>query len=144
MYALTTSSEPGFAVAADRNPWINSPGADAKLFPGTGPDLFRPDIQGYNGSSDNARNGNAVTHQSEGQNVLFLDSHVSFEKRPYCSIEDDNIYTITDRGQQGSAFGSPALSATEPQARKDSILIHDDFKLAGGAGGATTPKGRTK
>jgi hypothetical protein len=33
-YALTTSSEPGVAVAADRNPWMNSPAAFAKHFPG--------------------------------------------------------------------------------------------------------------
>jgi prepilin-type N-terminal cleavage/methylation domain-containing protein len=142
LYALTTSSEPGFAVAADRNPWINSPGADAKIFPGTGTELFRPDIQGYGGSNDQARNGNAITHQNEGQNVLFLDSHVSFEKRPYCSLEDDNIYTITDKGQQGSPFGAQPVSSTEPLARKDSILIHDDFK--GSASTTTAVKGRTK
>jgi hypothetical protein len=125
-YALTTSGEPAFAVAADRNPWIKSPGADAKAFPGTGTGLFRPDIAPYNGSSDQARNGNAITHQNEGQNVLFLDSHVSFEKRPYCSLEDDNIYTLTDKAPLGSAFGSAPLSTSQPTTRKDSVLIHDD------------------
>jgi len=30
LYALTTSSEPGMAVAADRNPWIETPVAGAK------------------------------------------------------------------------------------------------------------------
>jgi len=34
LYALTTSSEPGMAVAADRNPWMDSPAAAAKQFPG--------------------------------------------------------------------------------------------------------------
>jgi hypothetical protein len=126
LYALTTSSEPGFAVAADRNPWIKSPGADAKPFPGTGADRFQPDIQGYGGTTDLARNGNAITHQNEGQNVLFLDAHVAFEKRPYCSIEDDNIYTTSDKAPQGSAFGATQpLSTLQPACRKDSYLIHD-------------------
>jgi prepilin-type N-terminal cleavage/methylation domain-containing protein len=141
LYALTTSSEPGFAVAADRNPWINSPGATAKLFPGTGTDRFQPDIQGYGGTNDLARNGNAITHQNEGQNVLFLDSHVSFEKRPYCSIEDDNIYTVTDKAPSGSAMGTVPTMASVPLARKDSLLLHDDTS---NTGGTATPAGRSR
>jgi prepilin-type processing-associated H-X9-DG protein len=125
-YALKISMEPDLAVAADRNPWLNSPGAAAKAFPGAGPDQFRPDVQGYGGSSDQARNGNALTHQSDGQNVLFLDGHVAFEKRPYCALENDNIYTITDKPPQGSPFGMQPASTSQPQARKDSLLIHDD------------------
>jgi prepilin-type N-terminal cleavage/methylation domain-containing protein len=142
LYALTTSSEPGFAVAADRNPWINSPGATAKVFPGQGPDLFRPDVQGFGGTSDQGRNGNAVTHQNEGQQVLFLDSHVSFEKRPYCSMEDDNIYTQTDKQPAGSAMGVVPTMTSQPLARKDSLLIHDDSSYSGGT--AAKPAGRTK
>jgi prepilin-type N-terminal cleavage/methylation domain-containing protein len=141
LYALTTSSEPGFAVAADRNPWLNSPGATAKPFPGTGTDRFQPDIQGYGGTNDLARNGNAITHQNEGQNVLFLDSHVAFEKRPYCSIEDDNIYTVTDKAPAGSAMGTVPTMASVPLARKDSLLLHDD---SSGATGTTTPAGRSR
>ncbi len=38
LYALTTSSEPGMAVAADRNPWMTSPAAEAK-------DAFRPVVR---------------------------------------------------------------------------------------------------
>ncbi len=142
LYALTTSSEPGFAVAADRNPWIRSPGADAKAFPGVGTDRFAPDIQGYGGSNDLARNGNAITHQSEGQNVLFLDSHVQFEKRPYCSVEDDNIYTITDKAPAGSAMGTAPGSGSLPLARKDSLLVHDDPQGTNGTTGGGTSGGR--
>ncbi len=144
LYALTTSSEPGFAVAADRNPWINSPGATAKAWPGQNTERFAPDVQGYGGTSDLARNGNAVTHQNEGQNVLFLDSHVQFEKRPYCSVEDDNIYTVSDRAGQGSAFGTGLPNmASVPLVRKDSLLLHDD-NTGGGTGGAAKPAGRSK
>jgi prepilin-type N-terminal cleavage/methylation domain-containing protein len=142
MYALTTSSEPGFAVAADRNPWIGSPGAAAKPFPGAGTEHFAPDMPGYGGTTDTARNGNAITHQNEGQNVLFLDSHVSFEKRPYCSIEDDNIYTVTDKQPAGSAMGTAPTMASAPLARKDSLLLHDDPSgVTGGSGSGSGGRG---
>jgi prepilin-type processing-associated H-X9-DG protein len=126
VYALTTSGEPGLAVAADRNPWLKSPAADpAKWID------FRPDVT-YGatlGSSDTAKKGNAIAHQNDGQNVLFLDSHVEFAKRAYCAVEDDNIYTIS-RGTNGGAdvygVGIPPVGATcVPANRKDSVLVHD-------------------
>jgi len=36
---------------------------------------------------------NSTNHTKEGQNVLYADSHVSFEKSPYVGIDGDNIYT---------------------------------------------------
>jgi prepilin-type N-terminal cleavage/methylation domain-containing protein len=94
LYALTTSSEPGMAVAGDRNPWQNSPAADAKTMDGSasGSPPFDPD-----GGREPIKTGNAIAHQEDGQNVLFLDSHVTFEKRPFCGINDDNVYTYWDR-----------------------------------------------
>jgi prepilin-type N-terminal cleavage/methylation domain-containing protein len=132
LYALTTSNEPGFAVAADRNPWIKSPAADPQNFT-----VFRPDVAyvgGALGTSDDAKKGNTIGHQLDGQNVLFLDSHVEFAKRSYCSIEDDNIYTISDdQTGKGSIKGlmptpAPALAPTN---RKDSLLVHDPDTMGG-------------
>jgi hypothetical protein len=128
---LTTSSEPGFAVAADRNPWITSPAGEPQPFTD-----FRPDVQPYTGSNEQARAGNAIAHQSEGQQVLFLDTHVEFEKRAYCSIEDDNIYTLSTNPQTGDPLGtmpSPAPGLT-PANRKDSLLVHDPDSMGGGGG----------
>ncbi len=130
-YALTTSSEPGFAIAADRNPWLKSPAGEAATWAS-----FKPDLTGYTGgTTETAKAGNAVSHQNEGQNVLFLDAHVDFEKRAYCSLEDDNIYTISTVPDQGSALGkAPTLTSYQPVNRKDSVLVHDpDF---GGRTGA--------
>ncbi len=84
LYALSTSSEPGMAVAADRNPFQDSPATEAKMFPG----IFIPD-----GGREAVKYGNAIAHEEEGQNVLFLDLHVAFENRSFCGILDDNIYT---------------------------------------------------
>jgi len=121
VYALTSSSEPGMAVAADRNPWIKSPGAEAKDFA-----LFKPDIKPWNGTSDEAKYGNAVAHQEDGQQVLFMDSHVDFEKRSYCAVEDDNIYTFLARVLDPRQLGTPpVVYVSEPGDRKDSLLVHD-------------------
>jgi len=123
-YALTTSSEPGLAVAADRNPWIKSPAAEVDPAVWS---AFKPDVQPYNGSTEQARNGNAISHQGDGQNVLFLDSHVEFAKRAFCSLEDDNIYTRSTVPNKGDAQGTrPAASSSDaPANRKDSLLVHD-------------------
>jgi len=113
-YALTTSSDPGLAVAADRNPWMDSPGASAKDI-----GLFDPD-----GGKEAVRAGNAIAHQEDGQNVLFLDIHVGFEKRSFCGVNDDNIYTFWDGGD--IRIGStPTVGVSEPQDSLDSLLVHD-------------------
>ncbi|MBN2131823.1 MAG: hypothetical protein JW741_20145, partial [Sedimentisphaerales bacterium] len=96
MYALTTSAEPGVAVAADRNPWIDSPSGKALDF-----SQFQPDVPPFNGTSEQARKGNVPRHRSDGQNVLFLDSHVEFAKRAYCGLDEDNIYTVSNSPTAG-------------------------------------------
>ncbi len=129
LYAMTTSSEPGMAVAADRNPFISSPMAEPKDI-----SLFIPE-----GGREVIKFGNANQHQEDGQNVLFLDSHVAFEKNPYCGINDDNIYTFWDGGDIRK--GAQPFIGSEPGARVDSLLVHDD-PTGGGGGGAAPPKGR--
>ena len=123
-YALTTSSEPGLAVASERNPWIKSPAAEAGDF-----SLFTPDLQGFGGTTETALAGNAISHQGDGQNVLFLDSHVEFAKRSFCSLEDDNIFTKSTISGKGDAYGDMPVagsgSGSEPYNRKDSLLLHD-------------------
>jgi prepilin-type processing-associated H-X9-DG protein len=114
LYALTTSSEPGMAVAADRNPWIDSPAAEAKDII-----LFNPE-----GGREAVKAGNAVAHKNEGQNVLFVDGHVSFEESPTCGIYDDNIYTFW-AGGDGRRGGMPVPFASEPADRLDSLLVND-------------------
>ena len=127
LYALTTSSEPGMAVAADRNPWITSPAAEGKE-PGL--------LSSYNptGGREAINVGNAIAHQEDGQNVLFMDIHVSFEKKPFCGINDDNIYTFWD-GTDIRRGGLPVIGASEPADRLDSLLVH-------GGEGEAPPKGR--
>ncbi len=118
LYTLTTSNEPGMAVAADRNPWISSQAAGGKSA-----DL----LSSYNptGGREAVKIGNAIAHQEEGQNVLFLDGHVSFEENPFCGVNDDNIYTWDDLSGEPRRGGYPIANYSEPTHRTDSFLVND-------------------
>jgi prepilin-type N-terminal cleavage/methylation domain-containing protein len=120
-YALTTSSEPGLAVAADPNPWIKD---DTKEF-----DLFDPE-----GGRDAVKEGNSYTHQDEGQNVLFLDSHVNFENTSACAINEDNVYTVQTNATIPQLGIEPVTGVSVPRTRQDSLLVND---------GAPGTKGRS-
>jgi len=119
LYALTTSSEPGMAVAADRNPWIASPAAEAKKIM-----RFNP-----NGTLKQQKYGNSISHQEDGQNVLFMDGHAYFEKRAFCAINDDNIYTYWGGGD--IRRGRPPVIGSLPLDKRDSLLVHDPPGRAG-------------
>lgn len=124
-HGLTTSRDPNLAVAADRNPWFISPAASARCFSD-----FMPDVPPYTGTAETARNGNAVSHQGDGQNVLYLDGRVTFERRPFCGLDDDNIYTKSRHVTTGDALGSvpPYSMMLQPMSERDSLLVHDpDF-----------------
>jgi hypothetical protein len=118
-YKLTTSSfagrEPSFAVAADRNPWIDGPSGRAGEFSN-----FVPDLRGLTGTSEQALLGNASAHRKLGQNVLFLDIHVGFEARPFCGYEDDNIYTSWDGADK--VRGKPPKLGSHPAGETDRKL----------------------
>lgn len=119
---LTTSLPPGLAIAADRNPWMDSPSVKAANFSG-----FQPEIAPYNGTSEQAKRGNTFRHEGEGQNVLFLDCHVDFEKRPHCGLDDDNIYTSWDG--QDKARGVPPKLGSIPADARDSLLVNDPVAM---------------
>jgi hypothetical protein len=113
-YPLTASSDPGMAVAAERNPWM----ASLSVRPKEDFSKFNPD-----GDREAIKAGNAVANKGDGQNVLFLDSHVSFEKRAFCGINDDNIYTYWD-GEDIRKGKVPTLGS-QPADRLDSLLVND-------------------
>ena len=112
-YALTTSYRPGMAVTADPSPWMKVPAANPKNFA-----YFDPD-----GDREAMKAGNCYTHQGDGQNVLFMDAHASFEKLSYCGINDDNIYTYWD-GPDIRRGAFPVLGS-QPTDRLDSLLVND-------------------
>jgi hypothetical protein len=120
-FALTTARDPNLAVAADRNPWLRTYGAEPQLL-----SQFKPDIEPWQGSAEEACRGNAMTHERDGQNVLFLDGRVAFERRSFCGVGRDNIYTISARGPEGGdPFGMTPPALARPQNEYDSLLVHD-------------------
>ena len=112
-FPLTSSSDPGMAVLADRNPWmswLNWKVQDFTVFDPSGRQRFQ-------------RVGNTPCHRYEGQNVSFLDCHVSFENASFCGVNKDNIYTSWNgsdisKGMQPPPGGGPA-------GRLDSLLVND-------------------
>lgn len=115
---LMTSAEPGFAIAADRNPWMDPPFGKADDF-----STFMPDLDSYGGTRIQAQQGNTLAHRRRGENVLFLDMHLDFQQRPYCGFEDDNIYTCSN-GKEKSRGVPPKLGSVPANAR-DSLLVND-------------------
>jgi prepilin-type N-terminal cleavage/methylation domain-containing protein len=117
LYALTSSSEPGLAVAADRNPWIKGPG-------------YEPDMANFTnfnptGGREFVSLGNSPSHQGDSQNVLFVDIHVSQEKTPACGVNDDNIYTFWGSNTANIQKGTVPAAGTSPTNRADSYLVND-------------------
>jgi hypothetical protein len=100
-------------VAADRNPWQDSPFAKARDFHAFNPDDARNSMKA----------GNSISHQGDGQNVLFMDAHVGFEKRSSCAVNEDNIYTYWD-GPDIRRGAFPVLGS-QPTDRLDSMLVND-------------------
>lgn len=118
-HALTTTSEPGMAVAADRNPWIDGPFWDATDF-----SRFEPAPPLSDGTMQQARYGNSIPHKLDGQNVLFLDSHVEFARQSCCGLEDENIYTRWNEGDKWRGTPPEPYDST-PADERDSLLVND-------------------
>ena len=116
-YALLDTGDPGMAVAADRNPWLD---------PSTDTTGFKWNNQTKTGGRENIKGyqkGNSGLHKREGQNVLFLDNHVYFEKASFCGVKNDNIYTYWN----GSDIqqGAPPVIGSQPADKLDSLLVNE-------------------
>jgi prepilin-type N-terminal cleavage/methylation domain-containing protein len=106
-YPITSSSNPGAPIAADRNPtcdrnvtYIDSgSGTLGGRYTGTDTAIKTP-FDRWNLADDPQPNSykdpdllyNSFAHQREGQNVLFNDSHVQFAKQANVGINNDNIW----------------------------------------------------
>jgi len=150
-YPVSVTSNPGSPVCSDRNPYLDrnawgstagscngylnaADGAAGVVAP------FWDTASGTGEYKDPDKTGNCAAHQREGQNVLYNDSHVGFEKFPNVGIENDHIWkhwpTTTaptepyDRqlgGTTSSSTYSPAGAngATKPQGEQDAYLVSE-------------------
>jgi prepilin-type N-terminal cleavage/methylation domain-containing protein len=103
-FSIIDVFNPGSPVCADRNPFLDKKAVGAAV-------------------GDNSAN-----HQGKGQNVLFKDTSVTFQKAPTCGIRDDNIYTygaVDEAG--GDPAGTPPAANGDgaPMGQKDAYLVTD-------------------
>lgn len=138
MYPTALSISAGFkwqdsigstvAIAADMNPGIS----------GTRDDVTAVTTAS---SSREIKLGNSNNHGKEGQNVLFADGSVNFERTPFAGAGSDNIYTkqmpnidvnndgVNDRDQPGQlddSDGDGTLTYGSPFQNGDSFLVPTD------------------
>jgi prepilin-type N-terminal cleavage/methylation domain-containing protein len=91
-FPVSAISNPASPVCADRNPyldfnakdWVDGDSGDPETLP------YWDNTDGYR--DDEPRCGNSAAHNREGQNVLYNDIHVDFERFPNVGINNDNIW----------------------------------------------------
>ena len=146
-HELSTTSNPSVAVAADRNPNLDENAYDRlqankkaspKILEQPSFDTVTEDVIDPDGLM------NAAAHKYEGQNVLYNDIHVTFEKKTNVGVMDDNIYrywptvgaTLTEKefGWENNYYDNSATSAGTriqnweqgPKSSEDSYLVNED------------------
>ena len=86
IFPVTEQSNPSAPVISDRNPYLDTNATHI-----TDNQLDDPDWENDQ-FIDSDGKANAACHQLDGQNVLFNDSHVRFEKLSNCGVSNDNIF----------------------------------------------------
>ena len=129
-YPITVSSNAGSPVCSDRNPYLDknawgTPPATGYLDRRDGAANvkapFWDTASGTGEYKDPDKTGNCAAHQREGQNVLYNDSHVGFEKSPNVGIENDHIWkhwpvgtTTTPTEAERQVGGDTSSSTNSP------------------------------
>lgn len=94
-HPITASSSPSAVVLADRNPWFTDNSKDpTQWLTLNNNDTSYPiwDTTNKQISKDNGYLWNSLQHKQDGQNVLFADQHVKWQKLFNVGINQDNIY----------------------------------------------------
>jgi len=124
--------DPRMPICSDKGPFFEA----AALQAGSGwtPDQPRAVMQDPNFSltetqlmqmsTDRWRPYNSRNHNSEGQDVLFTDGHVDFQKRPICGVNYDNIFTRQgDYTLLTSLQGKKPIDKEGPYTNTDAVII---------------------
>jgi len=120
-FPASPTSPPDFPICADRNPMIDQTAYGYWGGFGTGEQVTKPyfdDNPAVNQAFDPAKCLNASSHQRDGQNVLFNDSHVDFCTTVWVGIQKDNIYYPFVETKSCSD-AKPRDYASIPTGRKD-------------------------
>lgn len=123
------TSNPENALLADRSPWFDNK-LTASVIESERKRTFADKVSLIDISkgpkSWKTRIGNSQVCRRTGQNVLFNDGHVMFERRPDVGFEDDNIYTIGGQTQEDKRRGiEPTADKIDAFDENDSLLVND-------------------
>lgn len=114
-YKPTAEDKAGLVIAADISPFFDTEGTGQII------------------QQEQTEPGNSLAHKNKGQNVLFNDGHVVFEKTPTVGIDDDNIYTYWSGdgsqpehkqiGQNPTSRDTVNPKQNQPQDANDTFLV---------------------
>lgn len=125
--------DPRQPLAADKGPYFDADSMNAT--DGSTPDILRTNITAptftENASdmlklpTDRWRPYNSRNHNSEGQEVMYVDSHVEFTKKPIVGINYDNIFTEQNPGYllEDSLKGIKPRNLWGSLVQTDTIII---------------------
>jgi prepilin-type N-terminal cleavage/methylation domain-containing protein/prepilin-type processing-associated H-X9-DG protein len=132
--------ESNVALAADKGPYFESGGAGNPAW--TDKDQVASGTTGFGAGANVSITGanteslllqlgndqwkplNSRNHGKEGQNVLFVDSHVEFAKKPIVGAFKDNIYTQQSAyNMVGAMLGRVPANLNGPLTNTDSVIV---------------------
>ncbi len=119
-YMIDASSPAACAVAADRNPFLDK---NAEEYLGDS-DVDDPTCDSGQ-SRDTDRKWNSAAHQREGQNVLFNDAHVAFQRNPFCGIDNDNIWQCWPNPAGNNDSCEKQIEGTPDESDSDTTIVGD-------------------
>ena len=133
---LRESLDARMAIVADKSPYYTSGGsgmAGTRTARDARSDLDPPaEWNGMEASRiaelgfEQWRGYNSRNHGREGQNVLYVDGHVEFQRRPVVGVNGDNLYTI----QSGHTTTDGMIGRVPPADRTLGPLTNTDSFLA--------------
>ena len=140
-YPLSSTDQAGMVIMADKNPWF-----DPSLTEGTPTnDDYMNYVDQINMGTDpgddkwdelekwEVQIANSNAHMREGQNVLYNDGHVAFEKRSDVGVQNDNIYTpmigagpTWSQAEKRTGEEKNQVGKSRPKNNEDNVLLCDD------------------
>jgi len=124
--------DPRMPICADKGPFFEAGPLDASSgwtkdqprLVMNDPSFGLTDTELLKVSSDRWRPYNSRNHNTEGQDVLFTDGHVDFQRKPVCGVNFDNIYTRqSDYTLLASLQGNKPADLAGPTTNTDAIII---------------------
>jgi len=132
---IGSTSHNASPLAGDRNPYLDKNAKEYLdgVIDTQDPPTWNTQIIDTGVYYDADKTGNSAAHQREGQNVLFNDIHVRFQKYPNCGIENDNIWkcwSVEEPTAMQKELGDTDFSITNragqgPQDKYDAFLVNE-------------------